>query len=221
MEKKYEFTDEKRVILGRTLHRIMAVRDFGGIKKGTQGGWIEKESNLSHEGNCWVYDEALVFHDAKVSNNAKVWDYAKVYCDANVYGDARVYGDANVHGDARVYGDANVYGNTSVYGDAKVYGNTSVYGDANVYGKANVYGSVELCGTADVSSDGDYIVFKNWWSSGRYFTWTLSNNKWKVGCFYGTGEELIRKAYKDSELSGREYERIVRYVGEIISEEAK
>ena len=35
---------------------------------------------------------------------------------------------------------------------------------------------------------------------------------WKVGCFYGTGEELIAKAYKDSELSGREYKRVVGYV---------
>lgn len=30
---------------------------------------------------------------------------------------------------------------------------------------------------------------------------------WKVGCFYGTGEELIKKAYKDSEKIGREYEK--------------
>lgn len=35
---------------------------------------------------------------------------------------------------------------------------------------------------------------------------------WKVGCFYGTSNELIEKAYKDSELSGREYEKIVKYV---------
>ena len=39
---------------------------------------------------------------------------------------------------------------------------------------------------------------------------------WKVGCFYGTGEELIAKAYKDSELSGREYERVVNYVVSIL-----
>ena len=39
---------------------------------------------------------------------------------------------------------------------------------------------------------------------------------WKVGCFYGTGKQLINEAYKDSELSGREYERIVRYVESII-----
>lgn len=63
----------------------------------------------------------------------------------------------------------------------------------------------------------DYIVFKNWWSSGRYFTWTRNNNMWKVGCFYGNGEELIKKAYADSEESGKEYERIVRYVESILA----
>ena len=41
---------------------------------------------------------------------------------------------------------------------------------------------------------------------------------WRVGCFYGTGEELIAKAYKDSEISGREYERVVKYVESIIKE---
>lgn len=35
---------------------------------------------------------------------------------------------------------------------------------------------------------------------------------WRVGGFHGTGEELIEKAYKDSKVSGREYERIVKYV---------
>lgn len=74
---------------------------------------------------------------------------------------------------------------------------------------------------AEIGSNEDYIVFKNWWSSGRYFIWTRSNNMWSVGCFYGTGEELIKKAYKDSELSGREYERIVKYVEEIRKDNGK
>ena len=72
---------------------------------------------------------------------------------------------------------------------------------------------------AKVSGNADYIVFKNWWSSGRYFTWTRSNNMWSVGCFYGTGEELIKKAYADSEKNGREYERVVKYVQSILEEE--
>ena len=53
----------------------------------------------------------------------------------------------------------------------------------------------------------------------RYFTWTRSNNMWSVGCFYGTGKELIEKAYKDSELSGREYKRVVDYVESILRDE--
>ena len=39
---------------------------------------------------------------------------------------------------------------------------------------------------------------------------------WKVACFYGTGDELIKKAYEDSELSGREYKRVVDYVESIL-----
>ena len=41
---------------------------------------------------------------------------------------------------------------------------------------------------------------------------------WKVGCFYGSGRELIEKAYKDSELSGREYKRVVDYVESMLKE---
>lgn len=100
-------------------------------------------------------------------------------------------------------------------GCAWVYGDAMVYDNANVCGNANVYGNAEIKGKTD------YIEFKNWWSSGRYFTWTRSNNMWKVGCFYGTGKELVEKAYKDSELSGREYERAVKYVESILADEKK
>ena len=42
---------------------------------------------------------------------------------------------------------------------------------------------------------------------------------WKVGCFYGTGEELIKKAYADSKESGIGYERIVKYVESILADD--
>ena len=35
----------------------------------------------------------------------------------------------------------------------------------------------------------------------------------------GNGEELIKKAYADSEESGREYERVVKYVESILADE--
>ena len=225
MSKKYKLTDETINLNGATLYRIEALKDFGEIKKGDKGGFIESENNLAHEGDAWVsdnahvYGDACVFDNARVYNNAFVSGYAQVYGNARVYGNAWLYGNTRVCGyawvadNARVYGDANVCDDSSVFGSACVYDNAHVYGDALVRGYACV------CGNAEISNKSDYIVFQNWWSSGRYFTWTRSNNMWSVGCFYGTGEELIKKAYKDSELSGRQYERLVKYVEETLKEE--
>ena len=201
MERKYKLTDECMQYEGHKLYRIQSLRSFSNVKEGELGGYIESEDNLSHDGMCWVYEEAKVFGNAKVYNNACVYFYAEV-C-----GDAKVFGNADVRGNAKVFGNAEVRGEAKVFGNAKVYNNACVYFYA------------EVCGDAKVYKNGDYIVFKNWWSSGRYFTWTRSNNKWRVGCFWGTGAELINKAYEDSELSGREYERVVKYVESILADE--
>ena len=203
MEKKYKLTEETLEIEGHVLNRIIALRDFGEVKKGDLGGFIEKESNLSHDWTCWIYNDAVVRGNAMV------------YGDAKVYGNAEVYGNATVCGEAMVYGNAEVYGEAKVCGNAEVYGEAMVCGNAEVYGYATVCGNAKVCGNATVEKKSDYIVFKNWWSSGRYFTWTRSNDMWSVGCFYGTGEELIKKAYKNSEEKGREYARIVKYVKSI------
>ena len=222
--KKYKFTEETIYVDGRTLYRIEALRDFANVKKGDKGGFVEKESNLSQYGDCWVYDNAKVFGNAEVYDDAKVYEFAIVQGNAQVYGHARVYGNARVYDYAEVYWNAQVYDNAKVFENAEVSFDAKVYDDAKVYEYAMVQGNAEVCGNAEIRTNaciygdaiidsiGDYIVFKNFWSSGRSFTWTRSNDMWKVGCFYGTGEELIKKAYKESEISGREYERIVKYV---------
>ena len=227
MSKKYKLTDETINLNGVTLYRIEALKYFGEIKKGDKGGFIESENNLAHEGDAWVSDNAHVYGDACVFNNAHVYGnafvsgYAQVYGDAFVYGNAWLYDNTRVCGYARVADNARVYGNANVCDDSSVFGSALVYDNAHVYGDALVRGYACVCGDAEISNKSDYIVFQNWWSSGRYFTWTRSNNMWSVGCFYGTGEELIKKAYKDSELSGREYERIVKYVEEIRKDNGK
>ena len=199
--KKYELTSETKVINGVELHRIKALNSFGNIKEGDLGGWIESEKNLSQDGDAWVYDNAKVRGNATISGDATIEDYAKVSGNAVVSGNATVRGNAKVRGNATIEDYAKVYDDAIVSDNAIVSGNATISGNATVSGKE------------------DFIVFKNWWSSGRYFTWTRSNNKWRVGCFYGSGEELIAKAYKDSEKSGREYERVVKYVESILKEE--
>ena len=212
MEKKYKLTEESIIYFGRTLYRIEALKDFGIVKKGDKGGYIEKENNLSQEGDCWISGNAKVFDNAVVCNNAKVSGYAIVCGNTKVYRDAYVYGNALVCDNAVVYDKAEVCGNVAVCDKVRVFGNAQVCSNAKVCGNAQV------CGDTKIKDNSDYIVFKNWWSSGRYFTWTKSNNMWRVGCFYGTGKELIAKAYKDSELSGREYKRVVDYVESILQD---
>ena len=224
MENKYKLTEESISYFGKTLYRIEALKDFGNVKKGDKGGYVQSEENLSQEGDCWIYDNAKVFDSAVVYGNAKVFGNAEVFGNAKVYGNALVYGNAKVFGDAKVYdgekvyGDAIVSNNAIVVNKAIVCGNAKVFGNVVICDNAIVCGNAQVCGDAEIKNNSDYIIFKNWWSSGRHFTWTRSNNMWKVGCFYGKGKELIAKAYKDSELSGREYERVVNYVVSIIKQ---
>ena len=75
---KFRLTSESISWLGRTLFRIKAECDFGSVKKGDNGGFVEKEDNLSQDGNAWVYGNARVSGDALVSGNAWVYGDASV-----------------------------------------------------------------------------------------------------------------------------------------------
>lgn len=217
---KYRLTEETLEVRGHILHRIVALKDFSNVKKGDLGGFIEKEINLSQEGNCWIYDEAAVYNSAKVRDNAIARNYADISDAAIVFGNAAIYGNTKIYNYAEVGGDANVSDDVRIFNSAVVLDHVIVYGCAKVGKNAAVYGNAVIKGNAVIESRSDYIVFKNWWSSGRYFTWTRSNDMWSVGCFYGTGEELIKKAYADNSRSGREYAKIVKYV-EMIKQELK
>lgn len=237
---KYKIrTDISKTLGSVTVYRIEALRDFGDVKKGDLGGWIEKETNLSQRGTCWIYDEAIVVQNAQVSGkaivncHAKVYHYAHVCDNAIVSGNSRIYDNAIIEdsalindnaiisGNARISNQAEIYNNVEILGDAHIYGcasifnNVQIYDNVKVHGTIEMYGNIRIDGDAEITSITDYYVGKNTWSSGRYFVYTRSNKKWKVGCFYGTSEELIKKAYEDSELSGQEYERVVKYVEEM------
>ena len=169
---KYELTDETIDVSGTTLHRIKALKDFGNVKKGELGGYVESEYNLSQIGNCWVYGNARVCGDAELCGNAKV-------C-----------------GNARVCGNAEVCGNAWVYGNAEVCGNAKVCGDAELCGNAWVYGNAELCGNARVYGNADYITIKGLGSRYRDTTIFKTRNEDVVvrcGCFYGTLTEFVNE----------------------------
>ena len=115
MLKKYALTNDYiRFMRDLTLHRIVALRDFGNVKAYDLGGYVEDESNLSHEGDCWI------------GKNAKVFDHATVTGSALVSGCARVYGSAHVTDHAYVHDGAEVYDGAHIVGNLMIGGNAVV-----------------------------------------------------------------------------------------------
>ena len=108
MEKKFELT-EKYVVneLGTKLYQIKCTKTFEYAKKGELGGYIEREVNLSQEGNAWVSGDARVFGGAQVSGDARVSGNACLKSDADHCG-FDCLGSSNRHTHAYLTSDNTV-----------------------------------------------------------------------------------------------------------------
>ena len=70
MNKKYEITDIAHPQYP-WLHRIRALENIRkGVRSGDLGGFIQSEENLSQEGYCWIFDNAVVGEHAFLSGDA-------------------------------------------------------------------------------------------------------------------------------------------------------
>lgn len=165
VEKKYEILNDGEYYggLGKNdLHRIRALKDFGNIKAGTLGGWVENEDNLSQNGTCWIEADAFVYDSAKVWGAAQIMTGSKVSDNAKVYGGAivdggRVANNAVVKGHATVsgwvVGNAQVCRHGSVVDDAYVEENALICGRALVGDRAQVGGRAIIQGHAILVDD--------------------------------------------------------------------
>ena len=185
MGKKYRTEEEKDGLL-----RIIALKDFSDVKKGDKGGLIRDEINLSQEGNCWVYEKAMVSDcarvsgDAKVSGNARVWGWARVYENAQVSGNAVIYGCAEVFGNAKVCG----YIVNKAY--TKISGNVKLWSTA----RSDIYAS-------SIENYTNYTVFGT-----RDGFIIVSSNAEDVGYYYNdiTIENYIENIKTIRQLYGKE-----------------
>lgn len=150
----------------RTVYRIRALRDFGDVKAGDLGGYIECEQNLSHSGNCWVYDGAAVCCDAVVKDDATVRGNADIIQAAVVSGNANVFGDARVTDNAVITDHAQAGfewdGTTSPNGKWKNGDRTVINDNAVISGNAQVLGEVVVCDNAKI---GDNAYVEGKWPS--------------------------------------------------------
>lgn len=106
---KYRLCDRKHWA-GTILHRIQALRDIPeiNVKQGDLGGWISGLENLSQEGTCWIFGEAVVTGKAKVKEHALIRDRA-IICD-----NALIYGFAQICDSVVIGGYCAISGNTII-----------------------------------------------------------------------------------------------------------
>lgn len=141
-QKKYEITEITHPKYP-WLHRIRARCQVNEqVGPGALGGYVQTEDNLSQDGTCWIYDQAICCEEAVVEDDGRMFDSAVARGSALISGDARMFERAVAEGNSSFFSgelkeDARLSGNAVV--------NRSDNGLSPLIGrKSNVYGSV--CG---------------------------------------------------------------------------
>lgn len=189
-DKKYKFTKETIKYDGRILHRIKALKDFGNVKKDSLGGFIEKEENLSQEGNCWIrsaignleldtkvygeakiYDNAIIDSCSIIGGNAKIHNNAEI-CGFNyILGNAHIYNEAIIKDHCWIDGNCQIYGNAIIQDDSVIGDNVQIYENAIIGDHAHIDGEVKIKGLSKVSGHahiyGKSTVSGKCWISGK------------------------------------------------------
>lgn len=210
------------------------------------GAWVGGEAKVY--GEAKVMDNAHVTGEAEVCGESVIAEYARVsgrveICDSQVHGYASIEGDARLSGNVEVKDNVLIRDYAIIYKRSVVKDNAIVSDNARIF-KSTVCGRANIGGDAYIKDDSiisggeirepiaigdlnnpvhirnykDIYIFKNNWSSGRYFYYLPKTKTWHVGCFKGTGNELIKKAYKDSKLSGKMYAHYVKLVKDMEGE---
>lgn len=151
--KKFELVENLTLYHdGGLLYRIRALKNFGDVRKGDIGGWVESEKNLSQKGLCWIYDDAKVCAKARVSENARIMDLAVVDSNARVYGTAGVCDISHVTDYATVRGNSIVRDKSCVMEFGLVDGHAFLFDRATVSGRAQVVGFARACDDTRVTN---------------------------------------------------------------------
>lgn len=221
MERKYIMTGETKTIGSCTLYRIQAVRDFGYVKAGYRGGWIEKKENLSHLGMCWVHEDAIVCGNAGVYENAMVYNNAVVCDNANIHGNALVCDNVIVRDNANICGSAMARSNAKIYDNAEIYDNALINADSLIFGVARVGGRARIGSHGSISSPNDYLVVGPIGSRNDYTTFYRTKEGILVscGCFNGSieaFEERVKDAHRGN-IHETQYLEAISYAEHLLS----
>ena len=92
------------------------MRDFDDVKKGDLGGYVEHQRNLSHDGDCWLYNNSMAYDLALVKDNAKLYDNAQAYECTHVGRDAVLQDNSIARGNTNIRGASLIRDNSLIEG---------------------------------------------------------------------------------------------------------
>ena len=222
--KKYEILMDKENTIewnGHTLHRIRALKDFGEVNKGDLGGFVENKNNLSHYGNCWIYDDAKAMDNSRIYDNSRMYDnsemhdnsvmcdYSKMYDESKMYNNSKMYNKSRMRGDSRMHGDSRMFDNSAMYNNSEMYNKSRMHGysimfdysrmfdNSAMYDNSVMYNNSELKNNDKlysklVSRVDAFIEISN--PEGRLVTCVKKGNKilYNIGCQDEIDEETFK-----------------------------
>ncbi|EMR7961847.1 hypothetical protein WKC41_004103 [Escherichia coli] len=147
--RKYRLSEEQRAFSYQEdgtkknvlLRQIIAISDFNDVIAGTAGGWIDRETVLAQEGNCWIYDQnAIAFGGAVISGNTRITGtsvlWGEVYATDNVWIDNSEISQGAYISDSVTIHDSLVYGQCRIdrarVSASRIVHQAQIYGDAVV-----------------------------------------------------------------------------------------
>lgn len=180
MNNKYEILENDYIIKnGIKFNRIRALKNFGDVRAGDLGGYIQREYNLSQEGNSWIYDKSIVYQHAKVSDNAKikgecfVSSNARIKDNAIIMGNCLISGDTRIGENARIFDNVDIHGKASVLGNAKIYDSTKICGQALICDSAIITGNSLIYGITRISGN---TIIENMKIHTGYIDYSIKDN---------------------------------------------
>lgn len=150
---KYFIGKEETVKIGSNeykCYRVIANKDIPAlkvskcgyqlIKKGTPGGCIQNENNLSHTGFCWLNDESCILNKARLEGNSYLYQ-------SKLYGHAKIEGYSRI-AFSTVCQNVNIKGNNDIR-SSKITGNVIIQDTVSV-SASNIFDNVEIFGNSYV-----------------------------------------------------------------------
>ena len=150
---KYELIETNRTFEERPLFRIRALADFGDVKKGDFGGFVESERNLQNDlskGTSWIYDDSIATGFSKVCQNAKLLGNSTLSGRAGISHRARIEGRSNISGLVEISGNNLIENTVFMEGKVKVRDNAAVCLKTIVRGRTLITDNAKVLGAGSI-----------------------------------------------------------------------